>query len=70
MSINNPFGKNRKCFRSEPINVGYTGYNESYYFNQANQFQCSLSYRFGSINAQVKKTAKSIKNDDLEGRKN
>ncbi len=70
VSINNPFGKNRKCFRSEPINVGYTGYNESYYFNQANQFQCSLSYRFGSINAQVKKTAKSIKNDDLEGRKN
>ena len=28
-----------------------------------------MSYRFGSFNAQVKKTSKTITNDDLEGRK-
>ena len=32
-------------------------------------FSVSVSYRFGSMNVQVKKVNKSIDNDDLEGRK-
>ncbi len=29
----------------------------------------SINFRFGSLNASVKKTATSINNDDLQGRK-
>ena len=29
----------------------------------------SVNFRFGSLNVQVKKTASSISNDDLSGRK-
>lgn len=37
--------------------------------NNSFRFRISVSYRFGSLNASVKKTSSSIKNDDLEGRK-
>ena len=32
-------------------------------------FGLRISYRFGSLNTTVKKTAASISNDDLQGRK-
>lgn len=37
--------------------------------NFAHAFSIDVSFRFGSLNAQVKKTARSIDNDDLVGRK-
>lgn len=40
-------------------------YNHPY---SAYSFGISVSYRFGSLNASVKKTAKTIENDDLDGR--
>jgi hypothetical protein len=46
----------------------YTGTSTSRYYNQ---FGCliAVGYRFGSLNAFVKKTDHSITNDDLQGRK-
>ncbi len=41
----------------------------SAYYNLQRAFGVSISYRFGSLNASVKKTNKTISNDDLEGRK-
>ena len=70
IAIMNPFGKNKRLYESIPVNTGYSGYSRYYNFNSANRFEISVGYRFGSLNAQVKKTAKSISNDDLEGRKN
>ncbi len=70
LSITNPFGHSSRIHESVPRNTGYTGYNRSYNYNNANNFSISVSYRFGSLNASVKKTEKSINNDDVENRKN
>lgn len=39
------------------------------FYRVGRSFSISASFRFGSLNAQVKKVNKSISNDDLEGRK-
>ncbi|MDE5850039.1 MAG: TonB-dependent receptor family protein [Muribaculaceae bacterium] len=70
LGIRNPFGHSVRLYESEPRNSGYTGYTRSYSYNSANNFNISVSYRFGSLNASVKKTNKSISNDDVENRKN
>lgn len=70
LSISNPFGHGCLIYESEPRNTGYTGYNKSYNYNNANNFSISVSYRFGSLNASVKKANKTIDNDDVENRKN
>lgn len=70
LSIRNPFGRAIRLYESEPKNAGYTGYTRSYNYNNANVLSISASYRFGSLNAQVRKTDKSISNDDVENRKN
>ena len=70
IDISNPFGKSERLYESIPRNTGYTGYSRNYNTNSTNVVGFSVSYRFGSLNASVKKTAKSISNDDLEGRKN
>ncbi len=70
LSIMNPFGHRARFNESSPRNTGYTGYSRSYSYNNANNFSISVSYRFGSLNASVKKTNKSISNDDVENRKN
>lgn len=70
LSIQNPFGHAIRISDSSPRNSGYTGYNRYYNYNSANYFSLSVSYRFGSLNASVKKTNKSIANDDVENRKN
>ncbi len=70
LSIMNPFGHSARIHESVPRNSGYTGYSRSYSYNNANNFSISVSYRFGSLNASVKKTNKSISNDDVENRKN
>lgn len=70
LNIRNPFGHGVRLYVTEPRNAGYTGYSRTYHYNNANDFSVSVSYRFGSLNASVKKTAKSISNDDVENRKN
>lgn len=70
LNIRNPFGHSVRFNESEPRNAGYSGYTRSYHYNNANNFSISVSYRFGSLNASVKKTDKSISNDDVENRKN
>lgn len=70
LNIRNPFGHGVRLYVTEPRNAGYTGYSRTYHYNNANDFSLSVSYRFGSLNASVKKTAKSISNDDVENRKN
>lgn len=67
LGADNPFsGKYR--YTSEHIKhgdrIGYTRFSK---FSRA--FGITISYRFGSLNASVKKVNKSISNDDLEGRK-
>ncbi|MDE6740963.1 MAG: TonB-dependent receptor, partial [Muribaculaceae bacterium] len=70
IGIQNPFGNSVRLYESQPRNAGYTGYTRSYSYHKANVASISVSYRFGSLNASVKKTAKSISNDDVENRKN
>ena len=70
LSIRNPFGHAVRLYESEPRNSGYTGYSRAYSYNNANNFSISVSYRFGSLNASVKKINKTISNDDVENRKN
>lgn len=68
LSTWDPIYPSRNHFKSESVNMAMR---QTFYSTQYNtsRFQISLSYRFGSINAQVKKTAKTIENDDLTGRK-
>lgn len=70
LGIQNPLGHAVRLYESQPRNAGYTGYTKSYGYHRANVVSISASYRFGSLNASVKKTAKSISNDDVENRKN
>lgn len=70
LGISNPFGKSMRGYSSEPVNAGYTGYSRNWSYYASNNISIGISYRFGSLNAQVKKTAKSISNDDVENRKN
>lgn len=68
LTATRPFGPVENRFRSYTYNPQYRS--ESLSTNRnARYFGISLNYRFGSLNAQVKKTAARINNDDLEGRK-
>lgn len=68
-------GINASCFIGNHYNVtevnivqgDYTGLSKT--INNKKSVSLSISYRFGSLNASVKKVAKSISNDDLVGRK-
>lgn len=68
LSTWNPFYPGSVRYKSENCNLAYNSVSYSYQ-DHPKSAQISVSYRFGSINAQVKKTAKSIENDDLTGRK-
>lgn len=70
LSINRPFGKSPMIYEATPQNNGQTGYNRQYSYNTANIVGIRIGYRFGSLNVQVKKTAASISNDDVENRRN
>jgi hypothetical protein len=59
--IGNRFNK----FVTYRVNGDYTGYN--FFRSNKKRIALTLSYRFGSLNAYVKKTSKSIQNDDLVG---
>lgn len=64
LSIRNPFCNGWRTYESRPENMGYSGYARTINNHNSNVFTIGVSYRFGSLNAQVKKTAKSISNDD------
>ena len=68
LHANRPFGPSRQKYTSYGINSDYLS--ESVQTN-GHQSYCgiSLSYRFGSLNAMVKKTAGRINNDDVSGQK-
>lgn len=70
LGITNPFRNSTRVHASSPVNAGYSGYTKSYSYYSANNISIGISYRFGSMNIQVKKTARSISNDDVENRKN
>lgn len=67
ISTMNPIGPKPR-FTSYVVNGDFTSVSNSR-MNFTHAFSIDISYRFGSLNAQVKKTARSIDNDDLMGRK-
>ena len=67
LRANNPFSGNYDIAKSQTVNGDVLGYSKSWQHTRS--FYFSISYRFGSLKAQVKKTAKTIENDDLQGRK-
>lgn len=62
-------GIHSRITHSYAINGGRTGYNFSTQ-HPRQQVTVGLTWSFGNLQAQVKKTEKSISNDDLQGRKN
>ncbi len=68
LNAHNPFGPGKRRFKSEPLNMAQTGYGLQTQLNNRLVY-ISVSYRFGSLNAQVKKVNRGISNDDLQGRK-
>lgn len=63
----NPVGRKYVEYKSYITAGDYTGRDVSRRY--ARNFGINVSYRFGSLNASVKKTSKSIDNSDLIGRK-
>lgn len=68
MSITNPFGPYTTKSISHTVNSGVTG-KSTYYRYNATSLSVSLSYRFGSLNAYVKKASRTVSNDDLSKEK-
>lgn len=65
----NPIGSSSQLSRQYFVNGDYTGYSNTKMMNTGKLAMLRVAYRFGSVNAQVKKTSKSISNDDIIGRK-
>lgn len=65
----NPIGQSSQVSRQYYVNGDYTGYSDTKMMNTGKIGMLRVAYRFGSVNAQVKKAAKSIENDDIIGRK-
>lgn len=65
----NPFGSKINSTYQYYVNGDYTGYSDTRMLNIGKMAMLRVAYRFGSVNAQVKKTSKSISNDDIIGRK-
>lgn len=64
----NPIYAGNSKYRSESVNLAYYSVSRNYQLHPSS-FQISLSWRFGSMNASVKKTNRKISNDDLTGRR-
>lgn len=65
----NPFGSKINESRQYFVNGDYTGYSTNRMMNTGKAAMLRVAYRFGSVEAKVKKTSKSIENDDIIGRK-
>jgi hypothetical protein len=61
---NDPFNRYIK-YVDEAVNGDFRDLGTSW--NRGRQFAISVSYRFGSLKASVKKAARSIENDDVVG---
>ena len=67
LRANCPFSGKYDIGESRTVNGDVTGFSKNW--QRTRNFYISVSYRFGSLKAQVKKVAKTIENDDLQGRK-
>lgn len=68
VSVNNPVGPSKSRTRNVENNTGYYGESISV-SNFRKSVWVSVSWRFGNLNASVKKTAATISNDDLDGQR-
>ena len=66
LMVQNPIGRSTRNWYTITNNGNFTGQEVSKQFHQKS-FGISISYRFGNLNAQVKKTAATIQNDDMVG---
>lgn len=66
INAQNPIGRSVRSYTNCTVNGDVLGSSVSRYYN-AKGIGISVSYRFGSMKAQVKKTSKSIQNDDIVG---
>jgi hypothetical protein len=64
IDANAPFNKYWTS-EAETVNGDYRDYQQSW--NRARRFSLSVTWRFGSLKASVKKTEHSIDNDDVVG---
>lgn len=65
---NRPFGPTTRCFRTYSVNSDYTGIRDNIGYRQT-WASVRVSFRFGTLNASVKKTAASISNTDRQSHK-
>lgn len=63
-----PIGGSGMKINTHTVNGGYTGISSIYQHN-VRMLKLSIAYRFGSLKSSVKKTEKTIENDDLIGGK-
>ncbi len=63
-----PIGDSGMKINTHIVNGGYTGLSSIYQHN-VRMLKLSVAYRFGSLNTSVKKTAKTIENNDMIGGK-
>lgn len=68
LMVQQPFGSSERVYENRIVNGDYLQTSRTF-THQGFALKLSVSYRFGSLNAQVKKTARRIENDDLVGRK-
>lgn len=68
LRYDNPFGPDESKYITRVVNGDYVG-EELQSVKYRSYFGVRIGYRFGSVKTQVKKTAKTIENDDLIGRK-
>lgn len=67
VGVTNPIGRNNRTFRTYTVNGDFTGQN-AFTVHNLRMANISISYRFGSLKASVKKTSANLGNDDLMGR--
>lgn len=68
LQLRNPIKNHTDVSTSHIVNGDYTGYSTTSRHNPM-QLSVGISYRFGNLRAQVRKTDTTITNDDLIGRK-
>lgn len=64
LTVQNPFGQYTTKSISRNVNSGVDGKSTYYHYN-ATVVSLAVSYRFGSLNAYVKKASRAASNDDL-----
>ncbi len=65
LNAQNPFSGEWMKYSSRTVYGDHIGWSDHY--QRSRNFRITLSWRFGSLNAQVKKTVKTIENDDVVG---